>query len=91
MTIEMIRQFEDQVLHPGGVAYTAHVCGRARADERWEGWIEFLPDRPGPVLRSPRETIQPNRFALVHWASNLPATHLTWSLERAHTTERRAA
>jgi len=61
--------------------YRARVCGRP-AGHVWEGWIEF----EGPaaeVLRTERETTQPNRDALIYWASGLSATYLEGAVARA--------
>lgn len=65
-----------------GRTYTAQACGRERADRTWEGWLEFVPDDRSVVLRSKRETTQPNLGALEYWASGLTAVYLVGALER---------
>jgi hypothetical protein len=51
-------------------------------DGLWEGWIEFLPGDGSPVLRSRRETVQPNREAAVYWATGLSQVYLEGALAR---------
>jgi hypothetical protein len=79
-------QFENAVTADDGKAYIARVCGRRAAENMWEGWIEF--DRTGgSVLRTPRETTQPNRPDLEYWASGLTEAYLEGALERALSSE----
>ena len=72
-------------LSDDGRIYTAQACGRERDDRIWEGWLEFVPDDGSPVLRSQRETTQPNRTALEYWASGLTPIYLKGALERTLT------
>jgi hypothetical protein len=65
-----------------GPVYIAQACGREREDRIWEGWLEFVPDNDSTVLRSQRETTQPNRAALEYWASGLTPIYLKGALER---------
>lgn len=72
----------DELLSAEGETYRAQVCGRP-AERIWEGWIEFIHTREGYVLRSPRETTQPDRIALSYWATGLSPTYLEGALARA--------
>ncbi|HSJ32133.1 MAG TPA: hypothetical protein VK933_11910 [Longimicrobiales bacterium] len=76
-------QFESPVSGEDGRAYIARVCGRQAADNMWEGWIEFDPGSGAPVLRTPRETTQPNKPDLEYWATGLTEAYLEGALERA--------
>jgi hypothetical protein len=67
----------------GPLGYRVRICGRQRADGTWEGWTEFDPHDGSPVLRSPRETTQPNRPDLEYWASGLTPVYLEGALRRA--------
>ncbi|HEU4628188.1 MAG TPA: hypothetical protein VFS08_00495 [Gemmatimonadaceae bacterium] len=80
---EVLVQFDTAVAGTDGRGHVARVCGREGADGRWEGWIEFGPQDGGPVLRTPRETTQPNRTDLQYWATGLTMTYLTGALARA--------
>jgi hypothetical protein len=64
-----------------GRAYDVQVCGRS-AGNIWEGWIEFE-GTDGEVLRTARETTQPNRDDLVYWAGGLSITYLEGAYARA--------
>jgi hypothetical protein len=68
-----------------GRVYIAQACGREREDRIWEGWLEFVPDDGSVVLRSQRETTQPNRTAIEYWASGLTPIYLKGALERTLT------
>jgi hypothetical protein len=82
-----------EVLHDFGIlhfadgrAYHVRACGSELDETVWQGWIEFEPvDAAGdaPVLRSPRETTQPNRTDTVYWATGLSAVYLEGALDRA--------
>lgn len=77
---EVVLEFTDPVI-ADGQAYMAQVCGRP-AENVWEGWIEFEGTQ-GDVLRTARETTQPDRAALEYWASGLSMTYLEGAFTRA--------
>ncbi len=79
---EVLMQFQELLSVSGGTFYTARVCGRAAPDGGWEGWIEFVPGDGSEVLRSQRETRQPDRDALLYWATGLTQVYLEGSLAR---------
>lgn len=81
---EVLVQLDSPVSDKAGNAYVARICGREEEDKLWEGWIEFDPQDGGPVLRTPRETEQPNRADLEYWATGLTVAYLEGALERAH-------
>ena len=68
-----------------GRVFTAQACGRERQDGLWEGWLEFVPHDGSAVLRSQRETTQPNLADLEYWASGLTPIYLQGALERTLT------
>ena len=83
MTGELIQQYATAV-EAAGVVYTPQVWGEQRAEGTWEGWIEFHPTGgSGRVLRTGRETTQPDRDALAYWASGLEPLYFDGALERA--------
>jgi hypothetical protein len=65
-----------------GAAYAAQACGAVADDGLWDGWLEFTGES-GSAIRSPRETKQPNRDALLYWAEGLSAAYLEGALRRA--------
>ena len=85
MRAELILEYAARVSIPSsGETYRVQTFGRARPDGMWEGWLEFHPvDRPGPVLRTDRETTQANREALVYWATGLEPIYREGALSRA--------
>ena len=79
----LIHEFTMRARDADGHVYRARAFGTRRADGTWVGWIEFSPQGGGIVRRSPPETTQPNRGALVYWALGLDAIYLEGALVRA--------
>jgi hypothetical protein len=75
-------QFDSPVIHRDGHQYTARACGRERDNGQWEAWLEFEDLTTGEVLRSERETTQPNRADAVYWATGLTPVYLEGALDR---------
>src|SRR5512140_1207543 len=83
---EVLVRFTENVRGADGARYAAQAGGGVADDGLWEGWIEFV-GLGGRLLRTPRETEQPNRDALVYWAEGLSATYLEGALRRAIETQ----
>jgi len=79
---EVLFQFDTPLPVTDGPSYLPRACGREAENDLWEGWIEFLPDDGSAVLRSRRETLQPNREALLYWATGLTPVYLEGALVR---------
>lgn len=79
---EVLVRFTELVQDDTGTSYQPQASGAIGSDGLWKGWIEFIGEN-GQALRSPRETTQPNRDALVYWAEGLTATYLEGALRRA--------
>jgi len=80
---EVLVRFTESVRDANGSAsYRGQACGALASDGLWDGWIEFTGPN-GTAIRSPRETKQPNRDALVYWAEGLSAAYLEGALRRA--------
>ena len=79
---EAIHAFRTPVIAEG-VAWHAEAWGAQRDDGLWEGWLLFALTDGGNVLRTPRETTQPSRNALVYWATGLEPVFLEGAFERA--------
>ena len=82
---EIIQQYTPQFRDESGATYQVRACGEATVGGTWEGWLEFHPtDKSGPVLRTGRETTQPDRTALEYWASGLEPLYFEGAFARAH-------
>lgn len=81
---EVLLEYRTLVVADAGV-YRARAHGAPARDHtpRWVGWIEFLPLDGGPLLRTPRETTQPNRVCTVYWSTGLTPVYLRGALQRA--------
>jgi hypothetical protein len=79
---EVLVTFSDTLTGDNGITYLARACGREMDDGRWEGWIEFE-GHNGSVVRSGRETTQPNRTDTAYWATGLTTVYLEGALDRA--------
>jgi hypothetical protein len=67
-----------------GTEYEARICGAARTDGTWAGWLEFhAVGGSGAVLRTDQETSQPSRRALDYWAGGLEPIYLEGAFGRA--------
>jgi hypothetical protein len=80
---ELIHKHSAQVRGDDDKTYEAFIYGLRRVDGSWIGWIEFVPLEGGHVLRTTRETSQPDRDALVYWAGGLEPLYLEGAMERA--------
>jgi len=80
---ETLLQFQLPVAAPDGTKYEARACGAPMRGGMWQGWVEFVPVGGGDLIRSPRETTQPNRVDTEYWATGLSAVYLEGALLRA--------
>ena len=75
-------KFDTPVTHRDGRSYIAMACGRERDNGQWEAWLEFEDVESGEILRSQRETTQPNQKDTVYWATGLTPVYLEGALDR---------
>jgi hypothetical protein len=81
--VELIQQFKEPV-DLDKTAYLVRVYGEQRRDGTWTAWLEFHPVLDtAPILRTERETTQPDRTSLAHWASGLGSHYFGNALTRA--------
>jgi hypothetical protein len=80
---EVFAEYENVIDATDASEWAARACGRP-VDEKWEAWIEFIPLTAGESpVRTPRETTQKDREAIVEWATGITPTYLEGALERA--------
>jgi len=83
-TSQLIRQHSERVRDTLGNVYEVFIYGEPRLDGTWEGWLEFAPLSPGlSLLRTGRETTQPDLSALEYWATGLEPMYLAGAFQRA--------
>ena len=82
MAARTIFEYDAPLVGDDRNVYRARACGRERDDGLWEGWFEF-DSAIGDVLRTPRETTQPNLTDLVYWATGISGVFLEGALTRA--------
>lgn len=80
---ELIHQYTAKIVDRSGRQFQARAVGESRADGTWIGWFEFHGATPAEVLRTGPETSQPDRDALVYWASGIEPVYLEGALARA--------
>ena len=90
MPAEVLLVFEDTIRGPHGNKFVARACGQPCPDGRWEGWLEFIPvtGDERAILRTERETTQPNRTDTLYWATGLSTIFLEGALTRAMAPDR---
>jgi len=80
---ELIREHSTLVKDDDTI-YIVRIYAEKRADNTWEGWLEFHPnDKRKPVLRTGEETSQPSRVTIAYWAYGLEPLYLEGALARA--------
>jgi hypothetical protein len=82
---EVLVRFTEATRSASGDLYWPRAVGGKAEDGLWDGWIEFVLDGDEEVVRTERETTQPNRFDLMYWAEGLSAVYLEGALARALT------
>lgn len=80
---ELLVSFTKPTRGENGDLYWPRTLGGVAEDGLWEGWIEFARTGDEEIVRTARETEQPNRTDLVYWAQGLSATYLEGALARA--------
>lgn len=75
-------RFETPVAYRDGRQYRAQACGRERENGQWEAWLEFEDIDSGEILRSQRESTQPNETDTAYWATGLTPVYLQGALDR---------
>ena len=80
---ELIQDFAQPVHSQQGAPYRARLHGQQRTDGMWEGWLAFGQDAGGLEIKTGIETTQPNRQALLYWATGLGDTYFEGALARA--------
>lgn len=81
---QRIHTFSEAVIDSAGKRYRVHADGERNDIGTWYGWLVFEPeDGRGPVLRTDRETTQPEREDLEYWATGLEPIYLDGALGRA--------
>ena len=77
----LVHEYAAKVIGADGRRYRVSACASERADGRWVGWLEF--DADGSVLRTGRETTQPDFTCLEYWAQGVEPIYLEGALDRA--------
>ena len=81
---DRIQTYSDFVISAQGVRYRVHADGERDELGNWRGWLTFEEVAGGGrVLQTERETTQPERDALVYWATGLEPIYLDGALGRA--------
>ena len=80
---EVLAEYAHVVISEAGRRYRARACGAPASSGLWHGWIEFIGMATGQVLRSGRETTQPNRVDMLYWTTGLTPVYLEGALRRA--------
>ena len=84
MAVDLIFEYSTRVRSEDGTIYIVRTYGEERGDGTWTGWVEFQPtENEKPVLRTGEETSQPNRNAVVYWATGLEPVYFEGAFARA--------
>ncbi len=80
---DLVHTYSEVVRDPEGRGYAASVHALERIDGLWETWLEFSGVGRDVSLRTRRESEQPDRRAVLYWASGLQPSYLDGALLRA--------
>jgi hypothetical protein len=80
---EVLVRFTAPIHSAKGDLYWCRAVGRKAEDGLWDGWLEFGREGEEGIVRTDRETTQPNRFDLMYWAEGLGDVYLEGALARA--------
>ena len=80
---QLLQQFERPFVDRNGDLYTVFLFGSSPPHDTWKGWLVFERRRDGRRFTTPIETTQPNREAVLYWATGLEDTYFEGALERA--------
>jgi hypothetical protein len=79
----VLQRFESTVVDKNGDRYDLFLYGRSREHDTWQGWIVFERKRDGRQFPTDAETTQPNREAVLYWATGLTDAYFDGALDRA--------
>lgn len=80
---DLVHRYAEVVRDPEGRGYAASAHALERIDGIWEIWLEFRGLGRDVRLRTRRESEQPDRRAVLYWASGLQPSYLDGALLRA--------
>jgi hypothetical protein len=79
----LIQEFAQPIQDGDGALYMPVAVGAQRVDGTWTAWLEFREMGGARVLRTNRETTQPNFTTVAYWASGLQPSYLEGAFRRA--------
>lgn len=83
-TSEMLLEVPNHlIIDEDGRDYIVQVWGGRRSDGMWVGWLEFVQVGTLKIRRTGQETTQPDRDALLYWASGHRPAYFEGAFERA--------
>jgi hypothetical protein len=85
---EILQQFEQPVIDESGERYAVYLYGRSRPGDTWQGWLVFERQNDGRRYATGVETTQPNRQAILYWATGLTDSYFDGAFNRARKTPR---
>jgi len=81
---ETLAEYPASLVDADGTGWVARARGRRRpGDGLWEAFLEFEREDGTAVVRTDRETTQPNRSDLLYWAAGLTPVYLEGAFCRA--------
>ncbi len=80
---ELLCLYPTRIMGSDGIEYSVRAFGQQRPDGVWIGWFEFAEVDGDRTLVTDIETTQPNRRALLYWASGIEPVYLEGAYLRA--------
>ena len=82
-SVETLAEYPSSLVDSDGAAWVARAVGRRRDDGLWEAFLEFEREDGSVLVRTERETTQPNRTDVLYWAAGLTPVYLEGAFGRA--------
>ena len=82
-SVETLAEYPSSLVDSDGTAWVARAVGRRRRDGLWEAFLEFEREDGTALVRTERETTQPNLTDVLYWAAGLTPVYLEGAFGRA--------
>jgi hypothetical protein len=82
---KVVEEIDTIVRDRSNQSYRTYLFGANRPGDTWQGWLAFERQSDGALFEGPVETTQPDRDALLYWATGLEPVYIEGALARALT------
>ncbi len=81
--VETLAEYPSSLVDSDGTVWVARAVGRRLPDGLWEAFLEFEREDGAALLRTERESTQPNLTDVLYWTMGLTPVYLEGAFRRA--------